>query len=114
VAEAKRKRRRARLQLAGLVFLTMASVGGTLGFVASLRPAVDATLSQLSGVKPPLGRIVNVTCDAVDGPLWTEANKRGQELSQIASCQLGKYLLLIKLDADDPLPGRHITGTRTT
>ena len=110
VAENKRKRRRSRLQLAGLVFLTMAAVGGTLGFVASLRPAVDASLSDLRGIKPPLGRIVHVTCESVEGPLWEETNKRGETLSRIAMCRLGKYLLPIKVESDGPLPGRQITG----
>jgi hypothetical protein len=106
----RKKRSRARLQLAGLIFLTLAAAGGALAFVAALRPAVDVTARELRGIKPPIGRIVNVTCDAVEDPIWEETNDRGKTTSRITMCHLGQYLLPLQLDADGALPPNQVTG----
>lgn len=109
-ADRKKAKRRARLQLGGLIFLTLAAAGGAMAFAASLRPALDVTVRDLRGIKPPTTRIVNVTCDVVAEPIWEETNDRGKTTSRIAMCQLGKYLLPLKLDATGPLPGTRVTG----
>ena len=108
--ERRRSRKKSRWQLAGLVFLTLAAAGGTMAFVASLQPARDVTVQQLRGIKPPVGRIVNITCDSVDEPLWFETDKNDKTVSQIAMCYLGRYALPVKLGPNDGAPTRRITG----
>jgi len=109
VAERKRLRRKGRVQLAGLVFMTLVSAGAALALVSSLRPAVDVTLSQLRGVNPPMDRTVAVTCDAVDAPIWDVKQGSGT-VARIAMCHLGKYLLPLKLGEHDSVPSGRITG----
>lgn len=108
--ESRRARKKSRWQLAGLVFLTFAAAGGTLAFVAALQPARDVTVQQLRGIKAPLGKIVNVTCDSVDEPLWFETDKNNKTVSQIAMCYLGQYALPVKLGPNDGVPTKRITG----
>lgn len=105
----KHQRRRRRWQAAGLALMTMASVGGTIAFVSWLRPAIDVGLSQLRSVKPPMHRIVNVTCDSVDEPDW-EVTEGRKTVARIAMCHVGKYLLPLELDATGPVPWGHVTG----
>ncbi|MBA3464034.1 MAG: hypothetical protein H0T46_29020 [Deltaproteobacteria bacterium] len=105
-----RARKKSRWQLAGLVFLTLSAVGGTLAFVASLEPTREVSIKELRGINPPRGRIVTVTCDRIDEPLWFETDKRGKTVSQIAMCYLGRYALPIRVAADDNVPYRVVTG----
>lgn len=106
----RRAKRKSRWQLAGLVFLTLAAVGGTLAFVASLQPTREVSIKELRGIRPPHGRIVTATCDRIDEPVWFETDKQGRTVSQIAMCYLGQYAVPIKLAADDTVPTRVITG----
>lgn len=108
--DVRRKKRRARWQLAGLIFMTMSAIGGGMMFVMSLRPTIEATSRDLRGVKPPVGRIAEVTCDSVDAPVFEETDRSGNTTSRIAMCHLGRYLLPLQLEADGPLPGKRVVG----
>ena len=79
-------------------------------FATGMRPTLTPTVNELRSGKPPVGRQVVITCDAVHGPVWEETNDRGTTTSQIAMCELGKYLLPVKLDADAAIPPREIKG----
>ena len=103
-------KKRVRNQRLGLVCLTVLGAGGLAAFSSGMRPTLSPTLSELRSSKPPTGRHVRIACDAVHGPIWEETDRRGDTTSQIAMCELGKYLLPVKLDEDEAIPARVIEG----
>ena len=107
--ELRRQKRRGRLQLAGLVFLSLATFGGVLALVESLQTPLEPTFAQLDGMHPPLRHAVKVTCDAIDDIGWQEVDAHGSVKSEIQMCRLGKKLLPVKLAAH-AVPGVVIEG----
>lgn len=97
----KHRRRRWRLGLAAASLFVFGGVG-MIGL--AMQPTLTIGLRELRSVEPPTARTVRITCDAVHGPVWEETDSRGNTTSQIAMCELGKYLLPLKLDDDDALP----------
>ena len=104
------QKRRSRRQLLGLVLATPFALGGVMLFVDAVRPAKDVTLAELRSMHAPTGRTVRVTCDAVDEPIWEELDSHGRATERIAMCELGRYLLPVRLDADEPMPVKTIEG----
>lgn len=106
----RRARRRSRLQFGGLVFLTLAAIGGVGMFVASLRPTVELTLKELRSGNPPTGRVVQLACESVDDPFWEEYDSRRTTTAEIAMCQVGRYLVPVRFPAN-AVRGPKVTGT---
>jgi len=107
---AKVANKRVRNQRLGLACLTLLGVGGIAMFASGTRDTVEPTISELRSSKPPVGRSVRITCDAVHGPIWQETDNRDNVTSQIAMCELGNYLLPVRLDDDEAIPSTMITG----
>lgn len=103
-------KKRVRNQRLGLAALTVLGMSGLTMFATGMRPTLTPTVNELRSGKPPTGRHVRITCDAVHGPVWEETDDRGNTTSQIAMCELGKYLVPVKLDADEAIPAREISG----
>ena len=108
--ELRRTKRRSRLHFAGLLFLTMAALGGVGLFVTSLLPTMKITLKEMRSANPPKTRVVELTCDAVEPALWEEYNDRGTTTARISMCHLGRYYVPVKLPATGELPTRVVTG----
>lgn len=99
-ADLSRAKRRSRLQLVGLVFLSLASIGGVSVLTMSLRPTLDITLKELRSADPPKTRIVRLACDSVDEAFWEEYRAKDHEMvAEIAMCQVGRYLVPVKFPA---------------
>lgn len=103
-------KKRVRNQRLGLLCLTLLGAGGLAAFSSGARETLDPSLSELRSSKPPVGRQVRITCDTVHGPVWEETDRRGDVTARIAMCELGKYLVPVKLDDDDAIPARAIAG----
>lgn len=97
----KYRRRRWRL---GLVLATFFMFGGIGMIGIAFQPTLTIGIRELRSVRPPTARTVRIACDAVHGPVWEETDSRGDTTSKIAMCELGQYLLPLKLDEDDALP----------
>ncbi len=112
--ELRRVKRRSRLQFFGLLVLTCAAFGGMIGFVAALRGTVPITIKELRSSNPPKTRIVQLSCDSIDPPLWEEYNEtgrdRGETTARIAMCRLGKYYVPVKFPATGAIPAHVVTG----
>ena len=108
--ELRRATRRSRLQCAGLGFLTFTALGGISLFAMSLRPTLDVSIKDLRSVKPPVTRIVTLTCDTVDEAFWEEYTSRGTTTAQIAMCQVGRYFVPVKFPGAKVPSGRVVTG----
>ena len=108
--ELRRAKRRSRLHFAGLVLLTMTALGGVGLFVSSLLPTLKITLKEVRSANPPKTRVVELTCDAIEAPLWEEYNDRRTTTARIAMCQLGRYYVPVKFPATGELPSRVVTG----
>lgn len=106
----RRAKRRSRLQFGGLVFLTLAAIGGVGMFVSSLAPTVDLTLKDLRSGNPPTGRVVQLACESVDEPFWEEYDRHGTTTAEIAMCQVGRYVVPVKFPAN-VVRGPKVTGT---
>jgi hypothetical protein len=103
-------KKRVRNQRLGLAVMTLLGVSGLTMFATGMQPTLTPTVNDLRSGKPPVGRQVVITCDAVHGPVWEETDQRGNTTSQIAMCELGKYLVPVKLDDDAAIPPREIKG----
>jgi hypothetical protein len=104
------RKRRSRKHLAGLVVLSMASVGGIAMFVQAVLPTRVVTIKELSSYKPPTGRTVRVTCESVEGPVWEETDSHGHATNRIAMCLLGRHLLPVRFDDDSAIPKTVVEG----
>lgn len=107
---AKRAKRRGRRQMAGLVALTLFSLGGVAMFVRAVQPTKDVTLKELRSVKPPINKKVRVECDAIDGPVITVKTSSGTPRKHIMVCVLGQYWLPVMIDAEDAMPTKVVSG----
>ena len=112
--ELRRAKRRSRLQFFGLLFLSAAAFAGVTGFFMAMRGTVPVTIKELRSANPPKTRIVELTCDEVEPPLWEEFNDRGkgsgETTARIAMCRVGKYLVPVKFPATGELPDHVVTG----
>jgi len=108
--ELRRLKRRSRLQGFGLVFMTFVAFGGVALFVKALQPTLAITMKDLRSANPPKTRVVTLTCDAVEPPLWEEYDKGGATTARIAMCQVGRYYVPIKLAGSGAVPARTVTG----
>lgn len=109
--ELRRAKRRSRLQAFGLVFMTFAALGGVSMFAMSLRPTLEVSLKELRSAKPPVTRVVTLTCDAIEEPFWEEYNKRdGATTAQMAMCQVGRYFVPVKFSGSTVPASRVVTG----
>jgi hypothetical protein len=106
-----RQKRRSRWQLVGLVAATLFALpAGIMLFVESVRPINEVTLAELRSSHPPLEHSVRVTCDAVEEPIWEEVDSRGNPTHRIAMCVMGKYLLPLRLEVEEPMPTSTFEG----
>jgi hypothetical protein len=109
--ELRRAKRRSRLQALGLVFMTFTAVGGVGMFAMSLRPTIEVSIKELRSAKPPLTRVVTLTCDAIEEPFWEEYKQRDNStISQMAMCQVGRYFVPVKFPGSTVPTGRVVTG----
>jgi hypothetical protein len=105
-----KQKRRSRWQALGLALATPMAFSGVLMFVDALRPTRTVTLKELRAMSPPIGRTVRVTCDAVQAPVFEEIGRSGETKHRITMCELGNYLLPVKLDAGDNVPSATVVG----
>lgn len=106
----RRARRRSRLQLAGLIVLSLAAVGGTVAFINALRPTLAVTINELRSAHPPKRRVVELSCDALEPPRWEEYDRHGATTARIAMCKIGRYYVPVKLSGTGPFPAFKISG----
>ena len=101
---------RPRLQLVGLVLLTLcAAVSIRAFFAREGRPARDVGARVLAA-RPPVGHHVGVRCDRVDDPGWRVV-KDDEPVADVTLCWIGTRVLPVVSTVDTEPPSTAVNGT---